>query len=75
MTIHVAYSLSYMLPVTVENSGFDPQISRTCIDNHIDVAWCNECIETMNEGKALPTAAGKYKKYTHQIGIGASFKF
>ncbi|MBU1534287.1 outer membrane protein transport protein [Myxococcota bacterium] len=75
MTIRVAYTLEYMLPVTVKDSGFDPGLARTCLDNHIDVAWCDECLQTMNNGQALPSAAGTYRKLTHQIGVGLHVKF
>jgi long-subunit fatty acid transport protein len=75
ITFRIAYSLEYMFPITIENSGFDPTISRTCLDNHIDVAWCGECLSTMNDGKSLPSAAGTYKKISHQIGFGIDIKF
>ncbi len=75
LSIRLAYTLEYMIPITVKDSGFDPSIARTCLENHIDVAWCDECLQTMNNGKALPSAAGTYRKFTHQIGVGLHVTF
>ncbi|MBU1221496.1 outer membrane protein transport protein [Myxococcota bacterium] len=74
MNLRFGYAISYMLPVEVKNSGFQPSLARTCLENHIDVVWSSACRDTY-AGKALPSAAGNYSKITHQLGIGIDLKF
>lgn len=75
MKLQLAYTLEYMVPIKVERSGFTPSTARTCLETHIDVAWSSECRDTMNNGQALPSAAGSYTKLTHQFSLGLSMKF
>lgn len=74
LTARLGYALEYMIPLTVEASGYDPSLARACLDSHIDVVWSEACRATYG-GQALPTAAGDYRKISHQIGIGLEFKF
>lgn len=74
LTARLGYALEYMIPLTVDESGYDPSLARACLDSHIDVVWSEACRDTYG-GRALPTAAGKYRKITHQIGLGLEFKF
>lgn len=70
----LGYSLEYMIPLNVEDSGYDPSQAIACLDSHIDVVWSESCRATYG-GRALPTAAGEYRKVTHQIGLGMEFTF
>ncbi len=71
--VHLAYGVAYMIPWDA-GRGFDPYAARQCLDSHIDLVWSEGCIK-VNEGEALPAAAGHYSRITHQIGVGVMFKF
>jgi len=70
----LGYSLEYMIPLKVRDSGYDPSQAIDCLDSHIDVVWSESCRETYG-GRALPSAAGDYRKVTHQIGLGIAITF
>lgn len=70
----LGYSLEYMIPLKVRDSGYDPSRAIDCLDSHIDVVWSESCRETYG-GRALPSAAGDYRKVTHQIGLGIEITF
>lgn len=74
ITARVGYSLEYMIPLTVKDSGYDPSLAIACLDSHIDVVWSQSCRATYG-GKALPSAAGEYRKITHQVGLGLEIAF
>ncbi|MBU1068315.1 outer membrane protein transport protein [Myxococcota bacterium] len=74
LTARLGYALEYMIPLNVNESGYDPSAAQACLDSHIDVVWSEACRATYG-GRALPTAAGEYRKVTHQIGLGLEFKF
>ncbi len=74
VNLKVGYGIDWMIPLNVENSGYDPNLARICIENHIDVVWCSECQDTY-QGKAVSSGNGNYKRITHQVGIGVDFNF
>ncbi len=74
LTARLGYSLQYMLPLNVDDSGYDPTLARACLDSHIDVVWSEACRATYG-GRAISSAAGTYRKITHQIGLGVEFTF
>lgn len=70
----LGYALEYMIPLKIEKSGYDPSQAIACLESHIDVVWSESC-RTTYSGRALPSAAGEYRKVTHQIGLGVEIKF
>lgn len=71
-TVQVSYGLAYALPVSVEDSAYDPRHRLACIDSGFDytTAGC----AAARDGYALPTAAGEYRRIDHAFRIGFRYE-
>jgi len=57
------YGLSVFLPVSPSDSAYDPLDRIRCVDQDFDLDACAPA----REGRALPTAAGSYRRFEHSL--------
>lgn len=57
------YGLSLFLPVSTGDSAYDPLDRIQCVDQDFDLDACAPA----REGRALPTAAGSYRRFEHSL--------
>lgn len=59
--VTAGYDLTWFLPQDSVESDFDPRDALACIDSSYDFDRC----QAAREGRALPTAAGRYQRLQH----------
>jgi long-subunit fatty acid transport protein len=67
------YGMTYMPAVTVTNSAFDPGIAIACADAGGSLA-AQACRDRL-QGRARPSANGRYTSMTHELGITFTARF
>src|SRR5690606_12696068 len=55
------YGLTWFAPLDADDSAFDPRDRVDCVDSQFDFDRC----QAAREGRALPTAAGRYQRLLH----------
>lgn len=72
--LYVGYSVTLAPEVSSSPSGFRPSDATGCLADQVDILWSESCRRVM-EGKALPSAAGRYWQMVHRLGVGISFDY
>jgi long-subunit fatty acid transport protein len=65
LVITAGYDLALHPARTADPSAFDPLAQLDCVDSGYDFDVC----EAAREGRALPTAAGRYRRLRHAVGL------
>jgi long-subunit fatty acid transport protein len=73
LRLEAAYALDWMLPVTVDNSVFDPSAAAACVQAQGDLA-APSC-QARRRGQARPTAVGRYTMLRHTLALMATVSF
>jgi long-subunit fatty acid transport protein len=71
--IAVGYALTWMFPVTVDASTFDPAAAAACKLAGEDLAL--PACQTRLAGQARPTAVGSYKMLRHTLALTTTVNF
>ncbi len=72
--LYIGYSVTLAPDMQVQQSGYDPGAATRCVQDQVDILFSENC-QQVSEGKALPTAAGRYWQMVHRLGIGVSFDY
>jgi long-subunit fatty acid transport protein len=67
------YGVTYMPPVTVSDSAFNPQLATDCAAANGSLS--SEACRARLEGRARPTANGRYTSMTHDFGMTLTARF
>jgi len=73
LRIETGYALTWMFPVTVGTSVFDPAAAAACVQAGYDLSV--PACQTQRAGRARPTAAGSYKMLRHTVGLMTAVNF
>jgi long-subunit fatty acid transport protein len=73
LRIAAGYALTWMIPVTVGNSVFNPAAAAACAQAAYDLS--SPACQTRLAGQALPTAAGSYKMLQHTLALMTTVSF
>jgi long-subunit fatty acid transport protein len=73
LRIAAGYALTWMLPVTVGTSAFDPTAAAACARAADDLS--SPACQTRLAGQARPTAAGNYKMLQHTLALVTTVSF
>ena len=73
LRIEIGYALTWMFPVTVRASGFDPAAAAACAQASRDLS--SPACQTDLAGRARPTAAGSYKMLQHTLAVMTMVSF
>jgi long-subunit fatty acid transport protein len=69
--LDAGYGVTIMSDVTANPSAFDPKAATVCTDAGGDLDRCGARLA----GQARPTAAGRYGRIVHDLGVGLAAKF
>jgi long-subunit fatty acid transport protein len=67
------YAVTYMPPVTVTDSVFDPNFATRCAEAGGNLA--NQDCQFRLQGRARPSANGRYTSMTHEFGMTLTARF
>jgi hypothetical protein len=67
--LSTGYDFSWYPEVGGDDSGFDPRDRVACVDSNFDF---NQCAAA-REGRALPTAAGTYRRMGHALSFSIRY--
>lgn len=70
LSLSLSASIAAMLPVDVTQSVFSPKQHIACVASGYDIDQC----EAARDGRAIPTAAGRYERFTGEFVLGLSFQ-
>jgi len=73
LRIAAGYALTWMVPMTVSNSVFNPAAAAACAQAAYDLS--SPACQTRLAGQALPTAAGSYKMLQHTLALMTTVSF
>jgi long-subunit fatty acid transport protein len=73
LRLEAGYALEWMLPVSVDNSVFDPSAAAACAQTQGDLR-APSC-QARRVGQARPTAAGRYTMLRHTLAFVATVSF
>lgn len=65
LLLAVGYGLTWYPKVDVNDSAFDPLARISCVDMQLDLDAC----EAAGQGRAVPTAAGVYRRLQHAFTL------
>ena len=69
--VSASYAVAYFFPVTARDSEYRPSSQIACNASGLDLDACTDA----REGRAIPTAAGDYRRLAHSIHVGFSVDF
>jgi hypothetical protein len=69
--LDAGYGVTLMADVTADPSVFDPKGAKDCADSGGNLDSCG----ARQAGQARPTAAGRYGRIVHDLGLGLAAKF
>jgi len=69
VVIQLGYDLSWFPEVDSSESAFDPVARVACVDSDYDFASC----QAVREGRAVPTAAGRYRRLRHGVTLSLRY--
>jgi long-subunit fatty acid transport protein len=72
-SISAGYGFSYMFPVTAHPSAFDPDAAAACTASGDDLN--NPACVKRQDGRARPTADGRYLRTTHDFSAAMTARF
>jgi hypothetical protein len=67
------YGFTYMPAITVTNSAFEPQLARECADANGSLS--NLACQARLQGRARPSANGRYTSITHDFSMTLTARF
>lgn len=70
LVISLGYEFTWFPVVDVENSAFDPAQRLECVDSRYNFDLC----AATRAGRALPTAAGRYRRIRHGATISIGYE-
>lgn len=73
LKIAAGYALTWMLPVTVDSSVFNPTAAAACAQAAVDLS--SPACQTRQAGQARPSAAGSYKMLQHTLALVTTVSF
>jgi hypothetical protein len=73
LRLEAGYALEWMLPVSVDNSVFDPSAAAACAQAQGDLRA--PACQARRAGQARPTAAGRYTMLRHTLAFVATVSF
>lgn len=65
VVLALGYLVRWYPEQSVEGSAFDPDARLACVDSGFDLDLCRAA----REGRALPTAAGDYRRFDHALRV------
>jgi hypothetical protein len=69
VAVQLGYDLSWFPEVNSTDSAFDPISRIECVESDFDFDACREA----REGRAVPTAAGKYRRLRHAMSLSLRY--
>ncbi len=69
LVLTARYELGWHPARTSDPSAFDPRAQLDCVDSGYDFDVC----EAAREGRALPSAAGRYRRMRHAAGLSLRY--
>jgi long-subunit fatty acid transport protein len=73
ISLSVSYAFAYMLPVDTGTSVFDPTASSTCATSGGDLT--TPACQARMDGRARPSAAGRYHWHAQTLSVLTTFGF
>jgi hypothetical protein len=73
LVLQLGYGFGYYPEVDSNPSDYDPLAMVTCIENGFD--YDSEACATVRDGYAIPTAAGRYRRFSHSTRLGIRYDF
>ena len=67
--VQLGYDLSWFPQVNSSDSAFDPIARLECVDSDYDFDQCRAA----REGRAVPTAAGSYRRLRHSMSLSLRY--
>lgn len=71
LVLGIGYAFTWFPAVDVTNSAFDPRDRIACVDSGYDLEQC----QAVRDGRARPTAAGRYLRLQHAFMVSARWDF
>lgn len=71
LALTIGYGFTYLLPVDTGASAYTPSSLGACAAANHDLDVCTP----VREGRAVPTAAGRYERMTHQLTVGLDYQW
>jgi hypothetical protein len=69
--LDAGYGVTLMSTVRVDQSAFKPEAATSCVDSGHNL---DDCVDSL-AGRARPSAAGTYTRFSQDLGVAATWKF